>query len=307
MSTVDIEVPAGSEGVRAAPPRRRRARRPARRPRLPRSSPPPAASPSRWRCSGWPSSSSTTPGRRSREFGSDVPHDRRSGRRSAGEYGALAALAGTRSRPRWSRWSSPCRWRWSSRCCWSSWSTRRWRRVVGTAIEMLAAIPSIIFGMWGLFVLVPFMQDKFVPWVVEYAARRAPRHHPGRRFQGGGLGILTAGLVLAFMILPFITAVSRDVLRDGARRSPRRPATAWARRPGRSLRKISLRYALQRHRRRRLHRPRPCARRDDGRRLRHRQRLHDAPAVAVRPRHDDRLADRQHVQRGDRQDPDRAR
>ena len=82
-------------------------------------------------------------------------------------------------------------------------------RVVGTTIEMLAAIPSIIFGMWGIFVVVPLMQKYVEPWV-----QRTPL---GRLslFSGPplGLGVMTAGIVLALMILPFMTAVARDVLR----------------------------------------------------------------------------------------------
>jgi len=85
-------------------------------------------------------------------------------------------------------------------------------RVVGTTIEMLAAIPSIIYGMVGLFVIVPFMQDRVVPWVLATPLGSLPGLRPGPTFQGGGVSVLTAGLVLAFMVLPFITAVSRDVL-----------------------------------------------------------------------------------------------
>jgi phosphate transport system permease protein len=86
-------------------------------------------------------------------------------------------------------------------------------RVVGTAIEMLAAIPSIIFGMVGLFVIVPFINDKLAPWVLSTPLGNLPGIKPGPQFAGGGLSIFTAGVVLAFMVLPFITAVSRDVLK----------------------------------------------------------------------------------------------
>ena len=85
-------------------------------------------------------------------------------------------------------------------------------RVVGTGIEMLAAIPSIVFGMVGIFVIVPFMQDSLVPWVLSTPLGSIPGLAPGPKFQGGGVSIFTAGVVLAFMVLPFITAVSRDVL-----------------------------------------------------------------------------------------------
>jgi phosphate transport system permease protein len=85
-------------------------------------------------------------------------------------------------------------------------------RVIGTGIEMLAAIPSIVYGMVGIFVVVPFVQDAFVPWVLSTPLGSIPGLAPGPRFQGGGVSIFTAGIVLAFMVLPFITAISRDVL-----------------------------------------------------------------------------------------------
>lgn len=87
----------------------------------------------------------------------------------------------------------------------------RWLRgPVGTAIELLAAIPSIIYGMWGLFVLVPVMTEYITPWL---------NAHPGALpfigplFQGPplGIGILTAGFVLAIMVIPFIASVMREV------------------------------------------------------------------------------------------------
>ncbi len=83
-------------------------------------------------------------------------------------------------------------------------------RVIGTAVEMLAAIPSIIYGMWGLFVLVPIMQEHVTPWLQATPLGRIPWLLSGPPL---GIGILTAGLILAFMVLPYITAVSRDVLR----------------------------------------------------------------------------------------------
>jgi phosphate transport system permease protein len=84
------------------------------------------------------------------------------------------------------------------------------RRPVGTAIELLAAVPSIIFGIWGLFVLSPILQRHVQPWLIEYVG---PLPGIGRLFQGPpfGIGVLTAGLVLAIMVLPFIAAVMRDV------------------------------------------------------------------------------------------------
>ena len=80
--------------------------------------------------------------------------------------------------------------------------------IFGTAIELLAAIPSIIYGMWGLFVFVPFMSHYIQPFLGKYLGLLP-------LFQGPpmGLGMLTAGIILALMILPFISAVMRDVLR----------------------------------------------------------------------------------------------
>jgi phosphate transport system permease protein len=84
------------------------------------------------------------------------------------------------------------------------------RRPVGVAIELLAAVPSIIFGIWGLFVLAPILQQHVQPWLIQWLG---PLPFIGKLFQGPpyGIGILTAGLVLAIMVLPFISAVIRDV------------------------------------------------------------------------------------------------
>ncbi len=115
-------------------------------------------------------------------------------------------------------------------------------KVVGMAVEMLAAIPSIIFGMVGLFVVVPFMQETVVPWIVESPLGSIPGIKPGPTFQGGGLSVLTTGIVLAFMVLPYITAVSRDVLRMVPQVTKEAGygmgSTTWE-----VLRRISLRYA----------------------------------------------------------------
>jgi len=115
-------------------------------------------------------------------------------------------------------------------------------KVLGMAIEMLAAIPSIIFGMVGLFVIVPFMQEKLVPWVLSTPLGSLPGLRPGPSFQGGGLSVLTAGVVLAFMVLPYITAVSRDVLRMVPQVTKEAGygmgSTTWE-----VMRRISLRYA----------------------------------------------------------------
>jgi phosphate transport system permease protein len=84
------------------------------------------------------------------------------------------------------------------------------KRPVGIAIELLAAIPSIIFGIWGLFVLAPLLQEHVEPWVDGHLGNLPL---VGALFQGApyGIGMLTAGIVLAIMIIPFISAVMRDV------------------------------------------------------------------------------------------------
>jgi len=84
------------------------------------------------------------------------------------------------------------------------------RRPLGTAIEMLAAIPSIIYGMWGLFIFAPVFQEHVQPLLVETLGQ-VPG--VGALFAGPpmGIGMLTAGIILAVMVIPFIAAVMRDV------------------------------------------------------------------------------------------------
>jgi phosphate transport system permease protein len=84
------------------------------------------------------------------------------------------------------------------------------RRPVGIAIELLAGIPSIIYGIWGLFVFAPFLQETLQPFLIAVfgdipvlsALFAGPPY---------GIGMLTAGLILAIMVLPFVTSISRDV------------------------------------------------------------------------------------------------
>ncbi len=84
------------------------------------------------------------------------------------------------------------------------------RRPIGTAIELLAGIPSIIYGIWGLFVFAPFLQQTLQPFLIT-AFGNIPIL--STLFEGPpyGIGMLTAGLILAIMVLPFITSISRDV------------------------------------------------------------------------------------------------
>jgi phosphate transport system permease protein len=84
------------------------------------------------------------------------------------------------------------------------------RRPIGIAIELLAGIPSIIYGIWGLFVFAPFVQQWIQPFLISLFG---PVPILSSVFAGPpyGIGILTAGLILAIMVLPFITSISRDV------------------------------------------------------------------------------------------------
>jgi phosphate transport system permease protein len=84
------------------------------------------------------------------------------------------------------------------------------RRPVGTAVELLAAIPSIIYGMWGLFVFAPIMADYVEPWLQN---RFGDIVFIGALFQGAplGIGVLPAGIILGIMVIPFIAAIMRDV------------------------------------------------------------------------------------------------
>jgi phosphate transport system permease protein len=84
------------------------------------------------------------------------------------------------------------------------------RRPIGIAIELLAGIPSIIYGIWGLFVFAPFLQDTLQPFLIKVFGEIPIL---SSLFAGPpyGIGMLTAGLILAIMVLPFITSISRDV------------------------------------------------------------------------------------------------
>jgi len=87
---------------------------------------------------------------------------------------------------------------------------QRLRRPIGIAIELLAGIPSIIYGLWGFFVLAPFLQTTVQPFLINTLGNVPVI---GVLFGGApyGIGLLTAGIVLAIMVLPFITSITRDV------------------------------------------------------------------------------------------------
>ena len=84
------------------------------------------------------------------------------------------------------------------------------RRPIGIAIELLAGIPSIIYGIWGLFIFAPFLQETLQPFLISLFGNVPVL---SSLFAGPpyGIGMLTAGLILAIMVLPFVTSISRDV------------------------------------------------------------------------------------------------
>jgi phosphate transport system permease protein len=84
------------------------------------------------------------------------------------------------------------------------------RRPIGIAIELLAGIPSIIYGIWGLFVFAPWFQEHVQTWIVD-AFADIPYLQDIFGGPPYGIGIFTASLILSIMILPFISAVTRDV------------------------------------------------------------------------------------------------
>jgi len=81
--------------------------------------------------------------------------------------------------------------------------------IVSTAVELLAAIPSIIYGLWGFFILAPIMAEKVEPWLQD---KLGDVPLIGKLFQGAptGIDVLTTSLVLSIMIIPFMAAVVRD-------------------------------------------------------------------------------------------------
>ena len=84
------------------------------------------------------------------------------------------------------------------------------KRPLGTAVELLAGVPSIIYGMWGLFIFAPFFANYIQPFLANTLGKIPVL---GALFQGPqiGIGMLAAGIILAIMIIPFISSVMRDV------------------------------------------------------------------------------------------------
>ncbi len=84
---------------------------------------------------------------------------------------------------------------------------KRLRGIIAFVVDMLAAIPSVVYGLWGIFVLAPFMQESVAPFLQKYLG-----FLPLFQGRNDGVSMLTAGLILAIMVVPFITAISREVL-----------------------------------------------------------------------------------------------
>ncbi len=160
------------------------------------------------------------------------------------------------------------------------------RAPVGQVIELLAAIPSIIYGFWGLIVLVPIMRYIVEPQLATYLGWTG--------WFGGnpiGLDVLTASVVLSIMTVPTITAISRDSMatvplsQKEAALAPRRHALGGDPK-GRPA------VCAQRHRSGSGPRPRPCPRRDDGRHARDREQQ-SHPALPLLAGSDDRQPHRE--------------
>src|SRR5437868_10100950 len=81
------------------------------------------------------------------------------------------------------------------------------RKPISYATELLAAIPSVIYGLWAMFVLVPILRVSVEPWLMKYFAWTGLFDGPAY-----GIGMLAAGVVLAIMIIPIISSITREVL-----------------------------------------------------------------------------------------------
>jgi phosphate transport system permease protein len=86
---------------------------------------------------------------------------------------------------------------------------RRFRNVVATLVELLAAVPSVVYGLWGLLILAPWMEVTVNPWLNSWPFAKDIFGNPGQEF---GTSLLLASIVLGIMILPTFVAISREVI-----------------------------------------------------------------------------------------------
>ena len=173
------------------------------------------------------------------------------------------------------------------------------RRPIGMAIQLLAAVPSIIFGMWGFFVVVPLIATYLQPPLIA-----AFGHVPllSFLFKGPplGSGMLTAGMILAFMIIPFITAMFVEII-ESVPPMLKESAYGVGATTFEVFRNVSVPYGADGAGRRRDARPRSRPRRDHGGDLRDRQC--DAHlGLSFRAGRDHRLDHRQRVHRSRHRD-----
>ncbi len=119
----------------------------------------------------------------------------------------------------------------------------RWIRTPATfLIELLAAIPSVIYGLWGIFVLIPFLKAAIVQPVAKLNLAEKPVIGGLFAGQSAGYSMLAAGVLLAIMVIPFITAVTRDILR-AIPRSQREGSYALGATQWETIAKVVIPYA----------------------------------------------------------------
>ena len=157
-------------------------------------------------------------------------------------------------------------------------------------VELIAAIPSVVIGLWGVFVLSPLLRGTVETWISSTIGQRISL------FEGPplGIGLFAAGVILAIMILPTIVSVSREVI-TSVPMSQREAMFALGRNPLGGRHQGGRARGAFRHRRGHHPGPRPGAGRDDGGDDGHRERPGPAD-VAVRPVADHRLEDRDDLQ-----------
>ncbi|QIA27498.1 phosphate ABC transporter permease subunit PstC [Thermaerobacter sp. PB12/4term] len=113
----------------------------------------------------------------------------------------------------------------------------RWRALLSFLVELLAAVPSVVYGLWGLYVMVPWLQERIQPWLGEHLGFLP-------LFEGApyGISMMAGALVLAIMIVPTISAISRDVI-GAVPRSQREAFLALGATPMETIFRVVLPFA----------------------------------------------------------------